>query len=191
MGFERNIHEPVSRKADSLEALLRPDAWRMKVLAAVAGLNLPDWYVAAGFVRNMVWDHLHGYPPSALNDVDVVYFDKAGTHAKSPEQIRTALATVLPDVNWEVKNQACMHMRNGDPPYRSTADAMGFWPEKETAVGVRLTLAGSLEVAAPFGLGSLLAGCITHNPRRLKSVFLERLERKKWLAKWPRLRVVW
>ncbi|WP_434154138.1 nucleotidyltransferase family protein [Pseudomonas sp. JZ134] len=37
------------------------DPLRCQVLTCVAQLHLPDAWVAAGFVRNLVWDHLHGY----------------------------------------------------------------------------------------------------------------------------------
>lgn len=49
----------------------------MQLLTAVASLALPDCYVAAGCVRSLVWDHLYGYKRTPLNDVDVVFFDRA------------------------------------------------------------------------------------------------------------------
>lgn len=55
--------------------LLQQDAQRLLILHCVAQLDLAECYVAAGFVRNMVWDHRHGYPPTPLQDVDVIYFD--------------------------------------------------------------------------------------------------------------------
>jgi hypothetical protein len=42
-----------------LKALLAQDRVRMQVLRTVRGLELPDCWVAAGFVRSLVWDHLH------------------------------------------------------------------------------------------------------------------------------------
>ena len=159
----------------------------MRLLRAVASLALPDCYIAAGFVRNMVWDHLHGYAPTQLNDVDVICFDPA--NAVSP-RVTEPLYLQEPSVRWEVKNQATMHTRNHDPPYTNSAGAMRYWPEKETAVGVRLKSSGAIEVAAPFGLDSLFAGCISHNPKRSKSLFLERVAEKQWLETWPLLRLV-
>ena len=35
--------------------------WQRDVLLAVRDLGLKDCWVAAGFVRNAVWDLLHGY----------------------------------------------------------------------------------------------------------------------------------
>lgn len=166
------------------------DAQRMKVLRAVASLELPDCYVAAGFVRNMVWDHLHGFEATPLNDIDVVFFDPTNTYEGYTVRVEEKLSSFEPSVRWEVRNQAVMHRRNNDQPYDNTTDAMSYWPEKETAVGVNLESSGIIRVAAPFGLESLFAGCISHNPKRARSVFLERLATKQWLHKWPRLEIV-
>lgn len=41
-------------------------------------------------------------------------------------------------VNWQVKNQALMHIKRQHSQFLSSADAILFWPEQETAVGVKL-----------------------------------------------------
>ncbi len=172
----------------TIQELIKSDRQRMEVLRAVASLELPDGYVAAGFVRNLVWDQLHGFADTPLNDVDVIYYDVS--EKLVPEHIHHQLAKLLPDVNWEVKNQAIMHRRNGDKPYTSSTDAMTYWPEKETAIGVRLSECGELKISAPFGTRSLFAGYITFNPKCSKSVFIERVKAKGWVQQWPQLRVV-
>jgi len=64
--------------------LLELDELRLNALECVRLLNLPDCYLAAGFVRNLVWDFLHQMPsPTPLNDVDVIYFD---ANESNPEQ---------------------------------------------------------------------------------------------------------
>ncbi len=56
---------------EKLVQIIRSNAWFMKVLETVAACNLPDWCVGAGAIRNIVWDHLHGYTqPSHLTNVD-------------------------------------------------------------------------------------------------------------------------
>ena len=173
---------------NKLQQLIQSDEHRMAALRAVAELNLPDCFIAAGFVRNMVWDYFHGYQHTPLNDVDVIYFDEADD--LNPKCIVEQLQQALPEVDWEVKNQAIMHRRNGDNPYSSSTDAMTYWPEKETAVGVRLSLEGIIDISAPFGLETLFSGFITYNPKRSKSVFIERVQSKEWVMNWPRLKVV-
>jgi hypothetical protein len=58
-----------------LKQWLANDEKRMQALNIAARCNLSDWWLAAGFVRNLVWDQLHGYSkPIPLNDLDLVYF---------------------------------------------------------------------------------------------------------------------
>ena len=44
-----------------LHDLLNADLWRMAILHLLRTLDLPDGWVATGFVRDAVWDHLHGH----------------------------------------------------------------------------------------------------------------------------------
>tara|TARA_R110002167_G_scaffold302670_1_gene506967 strand:- start:258 stop:437 length:180 start_codon:yes stop_codon:yes gene_type:complete len=53
--------------------LIGHDNVHVKALKNVASLSLPQCYIAAGFIRNLVWDSLHGKQiPTPLNDVDVI-----------------------------------------------------------------------------------------------------------------------
>lgn len=175
----------------SIAAWLRADPVRHSALEQAASLALPDWCVAAGFVRNLVWDKLHGYSRATpLADVDLIYFDPTDASASRDALLQEAL-NAESALNWSVKNQARMHHRNGDAPYTSTEDAMRHWVEIETAVGARLSRAREIEVLAPFGLGALAALTVTLNPARPKPAdFAARLTQKKWLETWPELRVV-
>ncbi len=169
---------------------VQDDKARVYMLRMVAKLPLPQCYIAAGFVRNLVWDHIHHQETSALNDVDVIYFapnDPNGTKGKEIEQL---LNRVYSKVKWQVRNQALMHDLNQDPPYTSSADALTYWPEKETAIAIRLDEFQQLEVVAPFGLSSLFRGEVTLNPKRSKQDMMERVLKKKWLDRWPQLTIV-
>jgi hypothetical protein len=165
----------------------------MRVLDAVRGLGLPDCWVAAGFVRNCVWDHLHGYATSPLSrDIDVIWFDSAACDAARDADLETALREQDGALAWSVKNQARMHGRNGDAPYRSATDAMRYWPETATAVGVRLDARGGIEVAAPFGLDDLF-GLVVRPTQRFAAekhaMYLERIRSKRWERVWPGLQI--
>jgi hypothetical protein len=167
------------------------DPLRMRALDAARELDLPDWCIAAGFVRNLAWDKLHRFSvTTALSDIDLIYFDAERTSARRDKEIEAALMLRDPDLPWSVHNQARMHERNGDAPYASTLDAMSYWVEIETAVGVRLLSNDELEIVAPFGLTSLFAKNITPNPKRYKPAdFAGRLSEKNWLRLWPELQV--
>ncbi|NAX20507.1 nucleotidyltransferase family protein [Vibrio sp. V39_P1S14PM300] len=175
----------------TVESLVRRDALRLKALQCVKQLQLPQCYLAAGFVRNLVWDYLHAKPRStALNDVDVIYFDPLETNPDAHLAHEARLKHALPILNWQVRNQAWMHLRNGDRPYQSAIDAMSYWPEQETAVAVRLNSDNQFECVSVFGLASLFALRITYNPKRERALFEQRIQTKGWHNLWPELRVV-
>lgn len=171
-------------------ALITADKLRVDALQAVAQLHLPDCYLAAGFVRNLVWDHLHNFSvPTVLNDVDVIYFDNHEIHAQRYQEYESRLKVLWPQINWQVRNQALMHRRNNDKPYLSSLDAMSYWPEKETAIGVRLLSDGNIECISAFGLDSLFNLHLTYNPKRSRSVFEHRIKSKDWLTQWNLLTI--
>jgi hypothetical protein len=177
----------------ALQALIASDQRRMDVLRAVRDLGLPDCWVAAGFVRNRVWDHVHGLAASPLSqDIDVIWFDAAQCDADCDAAHEQVLQSRDATLDWSVKNQARMHVRNGDAPYASATDAMRYWPETATAVGVRLGPGDTIEVAAPFGLDDLF-GLVVQPTRRFadekRAVYLARIRAKDWPGRWPRLRI--
>ena len=169
---------------DRIIKLIELDELRLSALDCVRLLELPDCYLAAGFVRNLVWDCLHQkVEPTPLNDVDVIYFDINESNPEKFKEYELKLNNLLPQFNWQVRNQALMHIRNNDEPYTSSLDAMSYWPEKETAIGVRKLPCGNLDCISAFGFDSLFNLQITHNPRRLRSVFEHRVNSKGWLNK--------
>jgi hypothetical protein len=182
----------VDRLAE-LRTLVARDRQRMRVLGVVRDLGLPDCWVAAGFVRNCVWDHLHGRAASPLpRDIDVIWFDPAGCTPARDAGLEATLRGRDGTLAWSVKNQARMHERNGDAPYRSATDAMRYWPETATAVGVRLDARDGIEVAAPFGLDDLF-GLIVRPAGRFvvdkRAMYRERVLSKQWEQTWPGLQI--
>ena len=172
-----------------LTGLIRADDWRMTALRAVRTLDLPDGWVGAGFVRDAVWDHLHGWTGRRpAGDVDVLWFDPARDDAAQDAALEAQLHDLHPDIDWSVRNQARMHIRNGDRPYQSVADAMTFWPEIATAAAVRLTHEDRLEINAPLGLDDLFALRLAPTPGK-QAAFAARVAAKDWLTRYPKLRL--
>ncbi|MEM1403885.1 MAG: nucleotidyltransferase family protein [Pseudomonadota bacterium] len=163
----------------------------MDALRLAASLNLNDWCLAAGFVRNLVWDKVHSYTVSTpLNDIDLIYFDPVRDSSDSDKAIESELRAIS-NLPWSVKNQARMHVRNDDAPYLSTEHAMKHWVELETAIGARISSSGDLELVAPFGVASLFDSTVTINPGRRKPAdFTHRIKSKHWLELWPSLEVI-
>ncbi len=193
---------------DFILNLIGASPWHRAALADVARLGLPDAWIGAGFVRALVWDHLHGFArPTPVNDVDVIFFDPDDVRPEREAELEALLRTRAPAYPWpaypwpaypwpaypwSVRNQARMHRRNGDRPYRSTRDAITHWLETPTAVAVRLGDTGRLELLAPLGVEDLVTLCLRPTPHarahRLDA-YRARLASKPWRTQWPRLTV--
>ncbi len=147
-------------------------------------------YLGGGVVRNAVWDYLHAYPSiTAPEDVDVIYFDPKNTDKVHDESIERKLRDTVPNVRWSVKNQARMHIVNKEVAYSSLEDAVSKWPETATAMVIRKSQGGALEVIAPCGLDDLFRLVVRPTPHFSSKLdrYRERLEKKKWESNWPKL----
>jgi hypothetical protein len=181
-----------------LISILRSNAWFMRVLEAVRRCDPPDWLVGAGVIRNIVWDHLHGFQqPTPLADVDVIFFDPDDLSPERDHTVQQQLLTIRPDVSWEATNQAAVHLWYENvfgfsvPPFLSSEEAVGTWPETATSVAVRLLANDELYVVAPCGLADLFAMILRRNPRRVtREIFRQRLQSKQITCKWPGVRVI-
>lgn len=181
------------KQQERLVALIAADESAMVALRAARTLGLPDWAVGAGFVRNRVWDALTGRRTARpTDDVDVVYFDPSDPEGLREYDAEPRLRALLPGVPVEVRNQVRMAKRNGDPPYRSTEDAMRYWLETPTAIGVRLEADDSMTVLAPHGLDDLFGLVLRPTPRgrERRAAFDARVVSKKWLERWPEARLL-
>lgn len=182
----------IIRTGDDILQAVGLSSFHRQALAAVRTLALPDCWIAAGFVRNHIWDRLHDYPAmTPLNDIDVVFHDPDRVDDAFDRQQEDRLQVLLP-LPWSVKNQARMHIRNNDRVYDSTADALTHWTETATAVGVRLTEGDRLELLAPFGIDDLINGYVRPTPH-MKShniqYYRKRMANKGWQKIWPALQV--
>lgn len=183
---------------DRLRALVSGDVELMEILRAVRSVALREWVVGAGVIRNLVWDELHGYDDrTGPNDVDVAFYDPSELSRERDAAIEKRLAALIPEVPWEVTNQAGVHLwyeaKFGAPmdPITSLEDAVARWPETATAVGVRLRSDGRIDVVAPCGLGDLFNGVFRRNPRQVTREYIrKRLAEKRILERWPRVVVV-
>ncbi len=114
-------------------------------------------------------------------------------HPDVDAAIEASLQAFDSTLNWSVKNQARMHARNGDRPYRSAVEAMKAWPETATAVAVRLLENDLIEIAAPLGLEDLCKLVVRPGPNfqaEKRQIYLDRLHSKNWQATWPKLKLI-
>lgn len=162
-------------------------------LELVQSLNLPYACIAAGYVRNFVWDQLHGYTKrTPLNDIDVIYFDKNNVSENFEKEIEAYLSEKTNCSIWSVKNQARMHVNNGDPPYHSISDAMSKWPETVTAVGMTKDEEGNIKVIAPYGVDDIFNMKVRRSPLfKNKEYVRKRVINKNWKNIWPMIEIEW
>ena len=180
--------------ASELTDLVSSDPWIMDLLRAVRGIHLPKWCIAAGVIRNKVWDHLHGYSQRTLPaDIDVLFFDRGRTDATYEAEIESRLSAIVPGVRWEAVNQATVHFYTKDSPYESIEQAMSRWADPVTAVGVHLTDEEQLVILAPFGLRDLFGLVVRPNlvAPDAAAVYRERMTAKRWTERWPKVTIFW
>lgn len=172
--------------------LVKSDKWMMDVLLEAEKLNLPEWMIGAGFLRNKVWDYLHGIKRvvADTNDIDLVYLDKENISEEKDYLLSDKMSGTL-GLRWEIKNQAHMHLRHDHQPYKSTAEGISHWVETATCVAVTLKN-GELEIIAPHGIDDLVNLIVRPSPTRTDNLdlFYNRIEDKQWLLKWPKLKVI-
>ncbi|MEU8664283.1 nucleotidyltransferase family protein [Actinoplanes philippinensis] len=177
--------------AQDVVQVIESDPAAMRVLRAATELDLPDWWIGAGFVRNRVWDAITGRPPAPERDVDLAYFHPDNQDPGEEVRAEARAAAILPDVPWEIRNQARMHLRNGDAPYTSTLDAISRWPETATCVAVTLR-DGAVRLAACHGLDDLVGLVVRPSPAfdgpDGRAKVRHRIETKGWPGRWPGLR---
>jgi hypothetical protein len=179
--------------ANQLLKLVTADAWVMGVLRAARSLHLDEWCIAAGAIRNNVWDHLHGYTaPTRPSDVDLLFYDRDRPDPAYEGELERRLVSIAPDVAWECTNQATVHAYTQEPPYRSIEEAMSRWADPVTAVGVCLTGDDHLRVFAPHGLADLFGLVVRPHlaTPNAAAVYRERLATKRWAERWPKLTIV-
>jgi uncharacterized protein len=176
-------------------SLIQNDEWMMNILETAKSLNLPDWWVCAGFVRTKIWDVLHGFGErTSLPDVDVVYFDPANTSETVEKELDGKLRNQRPDIPWSVKNQARMHLINNQPPYTSSVDAISKFPETVTALGVKLDRMNQVILTAPCGIDDVINLVVNPTQYFLETeegmqVYQQRVRKKNWESIWDKVRV--
>ncbi|MBT2332383.1 nucleotidyltransferase family protein [Variovorax paradoxus] len=168
----------------------------MAALRAVRSLGLRSWCIGAGVIRSLVWDILHDFDQrSAVEDVDVVYFD-ADAGPEQDADLEHRLHTAMPNLRWEVTNQASVHcwfaatLHQVVAPLESLEEGIATWPEFATCVGVYLNEDGSLGIVAPHGLDDLFELRVRHNPLRADvATYRQRVKEKRFADRWPRLSI--
>jgi len=188
-----NRGELMKTEAD-IKRIIEDDTWMMNILHIVKTLELPDWWICAGFVRSKIWDTLHEYSErTPLPDIDVIYYDPTDTSETKEKELEAQLKSSDPTIPWSVKNQARMHHVNNVSPYKSSVDAIAKFPETATALGVALDHEGNLMLAAPYGIHDVInlevrpTSYFKETKERMQ-IYKNRVLNKRWAMKWLKVK---
>lgn len=169
--------------------LIENDEWMMNVLQIAKSLELPDWWICAGFIRSKIWDTLHNYEAkTTMPDVDVIYYDSLHKDEIYEQSLETKLMNMDAAIPWSVKNQARMHVVNNMPPYSSSVDAISKFPETATSLGVTLDEKNNVILTAPCGIEDVLSLQVRPTAHFLESkerlhMYKNRVIKKNWQKK--------
>ena len=182
----------MKNKQEILDSV-RENSDMMAILTIIRDLELNDSWLAAGSVRNFIWNLLSDKPAfDCETDVDVIFFDPDVSYEETLA-IESKLKEDFPQYQWELKNQVYMHQHSPHTaPYRNSCDAMSKYPERCTAIGLRLHSDATLELFAPYGLEDILSFQVRPTPHFLENedrmkLYQKRLSKKNWQEKWKNL----
>ena len=175
----------VKNEQEILDAF-RENPDMMTILTIIRDLGLKDSWLAAGSVRNFIWNLLSDKSPfDSETDVDVIFFDPDVSYEETVS-LEKKLREDFPRYQWELKNQVYMHLHSPHTvPYTSSCDAMSKYPERCTAIGLRLHADATLELFAPYGIEDILNFQVSPTPHFLENEdrmkhYQERLSKKNW-----------
>ncbi|WP_404826679.1 nucleotidyltransferase family protein [Peribacillus frigoritolerans] len=167
----------------------------MEILESAKSLNLPDWWICAGFIRSKVWDVLHDFSVrTSIPDIDVIYFDPTNIDKYEEMKIEKKLVSLIPNIPWSVKNEARMHVKSNMPPYSSSVDAISKFPETATALGVKLDENDNVILTAPCGTHDVINLEVKPTPyfketKERVEIYEDRITKKNWKSTWKKLKV--
>jgi uncharacterized protein len=96
--------------AAELERVIRSEPWFIRVLHAVHVAQLPDAWVGAGVLRDLVWGAASWrFDAADVADVDVAFFDPEDLTPERDARAQADLIRQAPEVPWEATNQAAVH----------------------------------------------------------------------------------
>lgn len=176
-----------------ISRIIENDEWMMNVLRAAEKLDLPDWWIGAGFLRDKIWDYIENNDSQPTRDVDLVYFNPDDVKPETDWAYDETMKSHYPFAEWEVRNQARMHYVSDSRPFSSTEDGISHWVETATCIAVKLEN-GALKYIFSYGTDDLF-GLIARpipffNTKEKIKTFYDRVEKKRWKDKWPDLKVI-
>ena len=169
--------------------LVRKSELINKILETIAKFEDNDLYLSGGVLRNSVWNRLH-FREDFLHtdDCDIIYYSKT-IDRNYEKKVESILQSISPDLQWSVRNQARMHLRNKHKCYENLSKALECFPETASAIAIN----GNWNIVAPFGFQDILDLTLRPTPFCRDNeieVYKRRLEFKGWLSKFENLKAI-
>ncbi|KAJ4014156.1 hypothetical protein NW752_005875 [Fusarium irregulare] len=188
------LNEQISRFKDAIQQ----NKTLITVLERAAGMNLPNWYLAAGALTQTVWNVVtEKDPEQGIDDYDLIYFDGSDLSWEAEDKMIQKGKTIFADipVEVEIRNQARVHLwyekKFGKPcpQHRSSEGSMLTWGTNTALIGVRLRKDGEWDIYAPWGLSDMFRLIVRPN----QQIMTEETWNKKvqrWIKIWPEITVM-
>lgn len=181
--------------SEIVKSIITKNSDLMNILNIIKKQNLAQGTLAAGSIRNTIWQELNHQPFKLESDVDFVFFDES-IPEKANQDIQDHLEKIAPQYMWQVKNEAYMHNYDfsNQTPFNSVTDAIAHFVETPTCIGAFLDDGDKLQLIEPFGTEDLVKLNVRPIPFFKQdgehlNVYKKRIKSKNWKAKWPKLSI--
>jgi hypothetical protein len=158
-----------------------------KIIAILHQIDNENLFLTGGSLRNIIWNKLHNFKENfQLEDCDIIFYNNLNTSKQYEIELNNMLKNVCSDINWSVKNQARMHIKNKHTQYNGIFDALSLFPDTSSAIAIDK----NYNIVAPFDFIDILNLTLKPTDYCKKNefqIFENRITSKKWLTYWDKL----
>ena len=163
-------YQTIEEQTKTIISILKKNKELMTMLDYVEKLNLPNFYIAAGFIYQTIWNY---YDNKDLNygikDIDIIYYDKDDLSVEKDlayyQEIKKYVDEKGIDYEIDVSNEARMHLWKKEnenkhiDQYKNSEDAIDQWIATVQSIGITKEN-GEIKIYAPYGLGDIFSKTI-------------------------------
>ncbi len=161
-------------------------------LELASELNLPQWCIVGGAIRDHFWGLHTPQSKYTPKDIDLIFFDPKDCSKTLEQNIEDNLKEISGKM-WSVKNQARMHEHNSDTPYLGTLDAISKFPLQVVTTALSIASDGEPLLVTIYGYQDLIVPAINptihYQTKERRRSLVEYIERKKFSKLWPQAKL--
>lgn len=191
----------IDEQNELLVSILKKNKSLMMVLDYISELNLPNFYIVASSVFQIIWNYYDGKDLNfGIKDIDVIYYNNSDLSVEKDLEYYNMINEYVKSngFNYEidVSNEARMHlwkMAHGQgenvEQYKNSEDAMGKWIATVHAIGITKEN-NKIKVYAPYGLSDIFSRTIRpikHNDNS-KELYDKKVE--SWKNRFDNLNII-